>query len=164
MTTIAYRSGTLAADTAYSNGWVVDGRAPKIVTLPDGRLAGACGEASFMGCWLRWCQGGCVGDQPKPGTEKDGQGGDTALIVELDGSLTVYEGNGSFNYRPEYVAYGSGRGVALGAMWMGASAEEAIKAAILHDTHTRGSVTVLALPGNVVRIPAAYAGGVSWLG
>lgn len=163
MTTIAYRGGVLAADTAYSNSWVVDGRSPKIVRLPDGRLGAATGDASFMGLWLRWCEGGCDGERPAPGLDKDGETRDTAILVELDGSLTVYEGRGSFNYRPEYIAFGSGRGVALGAMWAGATAEQAVRAAIEHDTHTRGSVTVLELPKRVVSLPSLRAGGVSWV-
>lgn len=142
MTTIAYRAGVLAADTAATRGTVVVIGVVKIAHAPsDDRLAGAVGDAGYNGAFLRWFLAGAEGEPPE--AKKDGDGYDTGLIFMPDGEVRLYEPSGWFSMRPAYYAIGSGKEMALGAMFHGASAEDAVKAAMAHDPYTRGPMTVL---------------------
>lgn len=151
MTTIAYRDGILAADTGITSGNIIaPGSVVKIVVMPDGRLAGASGDASFVSMWLRWAASGAPEPSPEI-KERDGNTIGWGLIVERDGSVTEYDSAGSFNMVAPYYALGSGEQIALGAMWAGASAEDAVRAAIAIDKGTSGDVVVLNLGDVVLR-------------
>lgn len=68
------------------------------------------------------------------------------VIIDKCGTVRLFdsdEGDGSYEIRPPYFALGSGQDYALGAMHHGASAEEAIAAAIQHDKGTNGGIMVL---------------------
>lgn len=141
MTTIAYRDGVLVADTCANRGGVIFSGITKIVRLSDGRLAGAAGGAGYNGAFLRWCEAGCVGDVPEAKAEDNNF--DTGLIFCPDGELILYEPGGHFSQRPPYYAIGSGKEIAAGALWAGASAEMAVMAAAEHDPYTRAPLTIL---------------------
>lgn len=141
MTTIAYRDGVIAADGASFRGQTrIDGMV-KVARGPEGRLGGACGHAGFMTGWLDWIAGRCSAP-PEPKMTQDTA--DAGLIVYPDGRIELHEADGVFSIATPYYAMGCGRDQALGAMFTGATAEVAIKAAIAHDAYTGGEVTVLA--------------------
>jgi len=149
MTTIAYRDGVIAADTQET--WE-DGsftpcvklyRMPKSVAEVGGHIVGLAGGSYAGELFLEWYQ---VGDWDNPpdlvnlDLEEDFE----AIIVKPDGSL--WSCNRLFAFIPhktEYFATGSGGKVALGAMAMGATAEEAVRAAIKHDCYTGGRVQTI---------------------
>ncbi|WP_045366102.1 hypothetical protein [Methyloceanibacter caenitepidi] len=143
MTVIAYRDGVLAADTACSCGSrVVEGMV-KIARRKDGVLGAACGAASFVGEWLKWVTGE-RDDQPKPSViDKDGTCSGTGFLFHPSGLITVFDDEGSFDLLPRYYAAGGGDAVALGAMFVGADAEAAVRAAIEHNAHCAGDISVL---------------------
>lgn len=143
MTTIAYRNGCLAADTAILNGYNILGDAIVKIASDHGCLAGAAGDAGYCAAFLRWFRNGEQGDPPKAGKE-DGNF-DSGIIVRPDGSIDRHEIGGWHTIRPRYYALGSGRDHAFGAMFAGADAETAVRAAIEHDPGTAGSITVLHL-------------------
>lgn len=143
MTTIAYRDGVLAADTAMHRGTTrVDG-ITKIVRASDGLLAGAAGTAGYNGSFLAWAVDGRLRAEPPPVAKEDNDNYDTGLIFHPDGLVELFEPSGRFEARPAYFAIGSGRDAALGAMFSGADAVTAVKAAIAHDAWTSGGITVL---------------------
>lgn len=137
MTTIAYRDGVMAADTASwdSNG-VYFGRLRKLTRLDDGRVLGGCGSASMVLRVVNWLNGG--GDKPVPDDEKPADrfqaiiAAPSGLVVYVDPSLTEIE-----CHPGEFTAIGSGREVALGAMAVGASAADAVRAATEFDQGSR---------------------------
>lgn len=139
MTTIAYRDGVIAADTSMTvNGTVVPGRV-KIARAPDGRLIGGAGKAAFTESFRAWAITE-EGDPPKM------EPGSVGFVIDTDGSVRLWdsdEGNGPFTVRPPYIAVGSGQDYAMGAMFAGADAETAVRAAIAHDKSTNGDVLVL---------------------
>ena len=141
MTTIAYRDGILVADTVANRGGLLTGGITKIFRLDDGRLFGAAGGAGYNGAFLRWAAAGCKGDPPEAKAEDNSW--DTGLIFLPDGELIIYEPGGHFSQRPPYYAIGSGKEIAAGAMWAGASAEQAVMAAVEHDPYTRAPLTIL---------------------
>jgi hypothetical protein len=142
VTTIAYRDGVLAADTGMTIGGSQFAHMTKIARNKRGDLAGGCGMAPWCCAFLKWFMNGEKGAPPP--IEKDG-GNDKSkgFIARARGGLVVHESDGTFAPIAPYYAIGSGRGEAIGAMFAGASAELAVRAAIAHDESTFGDVTVL---------------------
>lgn len=142
MTTIAYRAGVLAADTAMTMGGTTIGEVIKIARRFNGDMAGAAGDAAYNRAFLDWFEGGEEG--PAPEAKSDSDCYDRAVIFRAKGKkIEVFEPRGRFTIVADYYAFGSGKSEALGAMWQGAGAEEAVRAAIDLDPHTGGDVTVL---------------------
>lgn len=143
MTTIAYRDGVLAADTRCVRRGTI-GVARKLF-CGAGWIAGACGEASDIHHFMRWYQAGAdldnlptflmYGDEETPSVE--------ALIVTRGG---VERWTHHFQPTPvldPYCAVGSGEQFATAAMYMGATAEEAVRVAMALDPGTGGTIEVL---------------------
>lgn len=141
MTTIAYRDGMLAADTAMCQGGVMMGHLVKIHRRGDGHMVGAAGDASYNARFSKWFLEGEKG--PPPEAKEGPDWLDRGVIFRRDGSLHVFEPRGDFRCSDEFYALGSGKEAALGAMFAGATAENAVRAAIRFDPHTGGDVTVL---------------------
>lgn len=142
MTVIAYRAGIMASDSRLTAGdHIVPGGYSKIRRLPDGTLIGGCGTAVGIEALFEWAVGNRKLKPPKVC-----KGGDM-LMVSPDGTITQMEGRYPFTLRDTggYYAQGSGGDVALGAMHQGASAVDAVKAAIAHNAACGGEVQVLAL-------------------
>lgn len=141
MTTIAYRDGVLAADTIMTSGGVLIGECAKIVRRADGDMAGGAGDATFLAAFRDWFMGGET--EPLPELKEGDTWMDRAAVFRRDGWIEVFEPRGKFDVRARYYAMGSGKEAALGAMFAGADAVTAVMAAIEHDPHTGGGVTVL---------------------
>lgn len=138
MTTIAYRDGVLAADTLeLASGCSVIGYGRKIWRLEDGTLVASIGEAPMGDAVKHWLEHGQEGEAPTMAGE--------AMVIFPDGHMEAFSGeNRQRNYpTAPFYAWGSGADVALGAMHMGATAVQAVEAAIRWNVHTGGEITVL---------------------
>lgn len=136
MTTIAYRDGVLAADTLHSSDGIVISHRSKLEVLENGGWLATKGCSGFGRALRQWLEGGRIGDQPK------GDGG--GILVHPDGALEAFEDGFCEHLEgAPYFAFGSGQQIALGAMFAGATAEQAIAAAINHDVYTGGEVIAL---------------------
>lgn len=144
MSVICFRDGVLAADSrAYGgHGCPSPGVKSKLHRLDDGSRVGVVsaklGHPEKFVAWLR--AGGdpaeWVGDLPDL----------RAIVVRPDGAVHLYDDNiwASGPIGPaDFFALGSGTEYALGAMHMGASAAEAVEAAIRFDANSGGAVMVL---------------------
>lgn len=143
MTTIAYRDGILAADTlACSESGLRSSSMVKIMRVRGG-LAGTVGKCSQAQAIVRWLEDGRAADRPK---FADGSDDYTVVWLPDEGEATLIENGGEepLGDAP-YHAFGSGREIALGAMYMGATAKEAVEAAIAISVWSGGDVTVLKL-------------------
>jgi hypothetical protein len=145
MTTIAYRDGVMASDTGMTMRGSRCGRATKIVRASDGRLIGACGSCSGAEAFKTWALDPNYRDYEPPANPiKDEQPDWSGLIAHPDGQIEVFDGGeSSHKFAADYYAAGSGRPEALGAMFMGATAEQAVRAAMAHDHGTWGDVLTL---------------------
>jgi ATP-dependent HslUV protease subunit HslV len=148
MTTIAYRDGVLAADSLITAGnrIATSVSATKIVRLSDGRLLGHCGQMRHMKPLIAFLEGRA---ERYPDMEKDA----TAMVVHLDGRVELHYGrhpDEAFEEDAEFFAIGSGAELALGAMAVGASAIDAVRAAIRFDTSSGGEVKHLELQSSSV--------------
>jgi 20S proteasome alpha/beta subunit len=139
LTTIAYRDGVLAADTLTTASGTRCGEMAKIYR--EGRLlVGFCGNASNFEAFRSWVRAGAEG------RFKSENG--NVFILPPEGPAVVW-GDGDYPWREAapFWALGSGESIALGAMAVGATAEQAVRAAIEFDTASGGNVTVLSREG-----------------
>ena len=139
MTTVAFRDGVLAADTLVTANTHRDGSVTKIAKRGP-VLAAAVGLLPFALAFLDWFRGGMLGDPPPMGNKEDRA---TGHIFTSDGWVLSYSIFGWQRIRAEYYANGSGSDYAYGAMAMGASAEDAVRAALIHETASGGEIQVL---------------------
>jgi ATP-dependent HslUV protease subunit HslV len=143
LTTIAYKDGMMAGDTGVCSDRVITASIRKVSRNGNGDLCAAAGGLSWAMSFHDWFNAGEKGDHPPP--EENDSWTDTGLIVRADGSMWLYESDGRYRINAEYYALGSGREFAFGAMAVGATAEQAVQAAMRHDTHTNGDVDVVRL-------------------
>lgn len=138
MTTIAYRDGILAADTQMAADDLRCGEASKI--MRQGRLLiGFCGKLSNFEAFRSWLVGGMEG--------RFRSEGGNVFILPPSGPAIVW-GDGDYPWREtsDFWALGSGERIAIGAMDAGATAEDAVRAAIRWDTSSGGEVLTLQRP------------------
>jgi hypothetical protein len=139
MTTIAFRDGIMAADTMMSQS-VYRGRCLKITRTGAGDLVALCGDSGMAHPFAAWIDAGL----PRDGLPRMPTGTDFgAFVAFADGRFAVF----SEKCLPQFVeaefhAMGSGNEVAIGAMAMGASAEEAVKIACQFDPWSREPIQV----------------------
>lgn len=140
MTAIAYRAGVLAADTAGFIGNMIVGFSRKIARGPDGRVAGATGDAAIGDSFLDAVERGEEKEWQVPtGTKPE----DFAAVVVMPDEV-IYEvvDTGYHNIAAPFFAIGSAYEFLMGAMAAGASAEEAVRLAIKHTRAAGGEVHV----------------------
>jgi ATP-dependent HslUV protease subunit HslV len=90
---------------------------------------------------LQWFVKGERGRPPK--ANEDTNNFDRGVIFRNGGRIEVFEPSGTFSMSAPFYAMGSGKSEALGAMWAGATAEQAVRAAIDLDPSCGGDVTIL---------------------
>jgi ATP-dependent protease HslVU (ClpYQ) peptidase subunit len=130
MTTIAAKSGIMASDRRVTAGEFADVSYPKI-RKAHGYVVGAAGNYAKAARFLRWFERGMKGRVPATGGLQ--------ILAGRNGALEFWSAvNGELVRMPVegYAAIGSGEDVAKGAMFAGAGAVTAVKAAIAHDTGT----------------------------
>jgi len=142
MTTIAYKNGVIAYDSrATREGVIVTDKADKML-VRDGTHFFLCGSTCdferFVSLWF---------DRDSERFKGIDCGG---FVYCKDGLFQagVCEEDGPYRAKiePERIdAVGSGAHFAMAAMDMGATAEEAVKIAMMRDTGTGGKVNVFTL-------------------
>lgn len=139
MTTVVYRDGVLAADsriTECQGSRALPYAERKIFRLPDGGLVtwtGGVREAYEV------IEALLEGEEDLPEVQ------DTTVIrIDPKGRAWVYEGKLPWlRQKGPYAAWGTGAPYAYGALFVGASAEEAVKAGIKFDSYSGGPVRSL---------------------
>lgn len=141
MTTIAFRHGSLSADTLISYNTFTNGSREKLA-IKGPFIVALAGQT-----WLRkpleaWVEAGCPEDKVPEELLENGDKFE-ALILDAEGTCFRYECGYLLPIAADYTAIGSGHQLALGAMAHGATAEEAVAAAALHDKNTGGNIQSL---------------------
>lgn len=142
MTTICYRDGVLAADTAVFDRGTYCGQMVKIAAAPDGTIGGGAGAQADVSAMVEWLRGGMSGEPPTISDD------DSEFIwVKPDGTMW-WRGPRSkvTQVVADYLAIGSGFRLAMGAMAHGASARQAVEIACDLDNHTRRPIMELHRP------------------
>lgn len=140
MTTIAYRDGVLAADTAATAGEAITGQISKVY---DGAvwLIAVSGNAEDIPKAIRY-----IGSSDAVKEAIKFSDNFAALVIErATGKVMQFEGAEMFEVRAPFYARGSGRDFALGAMAAGATAAEAVEIACRYDCYSRAPVETVTL-------------------
>ena len=137
MTTIAYKEGILAADSQVTSGHIQSSSTfSKIKKFDEGYAAfsGLCSDISILFDLIK-------------GREVEGETKNidaTAIVMPNEGKpyQASVDSLGNLYKHPinKFSAIGSGWTIAMGAMQSGASAKEAVKAAIKLDIYSGGAV------------------------
>lgn len=151
MTVIAFRAGTLAADTQSSRGSGIAGHVDKIGRTDDGFLWAFTGTADFQEQCVAWAKHGR--DLPAPDIAEPNENS-TFILIGPNGSPREWNGRGWYETKPqEFYAWGSGAEYALGAMAMGADAAHACLIATQFDVYCGGEITSVMLGPADIALP-----------
>lgn len=142
MTTVAYRDGVMASDSACHVGSVCVHSIQKVWKI-RGHLIGCAGSLVDMHTFLKWFGAGAWEDKHPKMKDLD------VLVVTPEGKVLTYEDGAphAIEVDDEYISIGAGSPIALGALHAGATAVEAVQAAITHCSKTNGKVQVIQLGG-----------------
>lgn len=151
MTVIAYRDGVLAGDSCWSDNGLVTTRASKLFRLKSGGVIGEAGDADSRE--MRELFTEVTGEDTMPTRKQLLEVGIDyhGLLVLADGSVwdvsVDIKNNdaGLYPVREPYYAVGAGKMLALGVMWKGGTAEEAVQCACESHTDCCLPVTTLSL-------------------
>lgn len=138
MTTLAFRDGVLAADRLCSGNSAIYGFKTKIVKR-HGFIAGATGSTPLCRRFTDWFMDGMAGLP----TMRNGDCDATGVLIIAPKRWITFTPDGHEFYEREFMAWGSGCEFAIGAMAMGATAEQAVEVASRFCLHTGGPVDTL---------------------
>lgn len=143
MTTWAYRNGIIASDRlvtvqTHRDGWITKIR-------KNGPFLAAMSGSLPVGLrFLDWFSRGLPkSETPDMSGGNEEKYGSYGYIFTPDGLIVSYGSLGWAYKRAPYYSSGSGQDYAYGAMSMGATAEEAVRAALVHETASGGPIDVL---------------------
>lgn len=139
MSVLVWDGTTLAADSHANNGNLAF-PLPKLWQLPDQRLAGAVGPLRSLTLLREWSQDGM--NSPFPLSSDGAQ----LLVVSKEKGVERYSGRPTPHLHGlNKLAIGEGAPWAYGALYMGATAEQAVAAAIEGCVHCNGQAVSLSL-------------------
>lgn len=164
MTCIAYRRGTLAADTRISYGDIHNGEREKISRcgIYWAAIAGSAWVKTYV---EEWVTNGCKPSEYPKVLRKSEREFSVLLMDDFGICYDLCSGGHILPIPGSYAAIGSGSEFALGAMAVGAPAIAAVEAACKHDKASGGKITHVIAPFPSVTMPidAAVTGRASHL-
>ncbi|UYZ08246.1 hypothetical protein CFBP5507_04360 [Agrobacterium salinitolerans] len=144
MTIVVYRDGVMAADTGAWASSAKHSFGDKLAMGTDGTLYGVAGHAAPSETFLDWVRAGADGVPPLPERCSDRESAFVVLIVAPGGPIRLLTAFGEEKYPDAtYFAVGAGAPVAWGALFAGASAKVAVRAALEHSEYAHGKVKIL---------------------
>lgn len=149
MTTIAYRDGIMAADSAVSNpdSGMLIGRTPnKVIRLPSGALYGSAGDLDDRLLLAMIFDVKTPDDLPDPVALSEIKQSIDAIFVFPDRRVFAVSTNEracATMLEGEFFALGSGGDIAIGAMAAGASAYQAVEIACEWNSWTRPPIVTV---------------------
>lgn len=150
MTTIAYRDGILAADRRVTGSATIVGNKTKIAKV-GGVLCGATGSNVLACGFIEWVQAGCPADHPpilyreSVNKNPDDAADITGFLISRNqpNRAIIFREFGTQWFDFPYFAFGSGQDYCRGAFAMGATAEQAVEAALKFDVYSGDGIDVL---------------------
>ena len=136
----------MAADSGAFRGGTKRAHNNKIARGPDGTLFGVTGNADAGTAYLTWVREGCVGDAPpiRRTDEKESDSAIEVLRVRPGCDPECITGYGLYVWEgAPYAVCGAAHEVAFGALHAGATAEQAVEAAVEHSQWAHGPVRSL---------------------
>lgn len=158
MTTIAYRDGVMAADTLGIYGGGIRSKCKKLCRVKTSDrewiigLTGNYPDGLMFVDW--WGDGQDMSSLPKFQNYRGSEDApDFSALVLSKGSLDLWTEH--FQRDPifdAFIAFGSGAYAAMGAMYMGATAAEAVAVAAKVDYRTGGEIEAMRLHEEMIRV------------
>ncbi len=146
MTIICVKDGVVAADgSSWQHGFMIRRDCRKIVRSRDGAIGAACGLASATVAFRVWFEKTSMTSERaiRSLSRFDKDSGFQALWLDSDGSAWMCDYDGEpYGVGWEPQATGGPAMIALGAMYAGASAEEAVRICIARHDCAGGEVFV----------------------
>lgn len=144
MTTIAIDArGTMAADGQRLWGDQICGLQDKKIRVGKGAIYAFTGLFPMLEPMIAWHAAGANPAKLPRGADSDKHGGWTLIVVDLDG-VGKYTNACPYIERFEPpIAFGAGQDYAIGAMWHGASAKDAVRLVAENTNHTGGDIQVV---------------------
>lgn len=153
MTTIAWRAGILAGDSATTEHGTIISLAPKVHKLKSGAIVGYAGDADSRALHRLLEKTNKPNELPSVAKLRELKQDHAAIIAFPNGKVFAIDvGNDKGDYCgvceivAPYYAIGSGGLVAMAAMAAGATAMKAVSIACDLDVHTRAPITFQQLP------------------
>ncbi len=143
MTVIAWDGKTLAADKRACVGSMVNTvtKIRRIGVL----LVGGAGDMSYVLAMFDWIRAGRARDD-FPADQRSAENWQPIIVVEADGTAVIYERTPfPIRYEQKFAAIGSGREFARAALYMGATAAEAVSVACALDNGCGNGIDTLEL-------------------
>lgn len=154
MTTVAYRDGIMAADSCVTYGAIImPCNITKVTKFANGSIFAYSGTIE-LGELLKRELARCIHEQDGilPDCDIDRQDNAfSAAIVQPDGEVLFHEGRTWIQMDVPYFALGSGKDYAYAAMYLGASAEQAVKCACTLDLNSGGKIKKVKIPWETER-------------
>jgi hypothetical protein len=143
MTTIAVSASQIAADGQRIWGDLIAGRQFKKIRVCHGAIYAFTGLVPMHEPMIAWHAAGADPAKLPHGASDDKHGGWTLIVVDREG-VGKYTNSCPYLERLDTpVAFGAGQDYAMGAMWHGASAGEAVRLVAAHTNHTGGVIQVV---------------------
>lgn len=142
LTVVCFKNGVLAADRRVTYSYdLICGDRTKIFCTDNGNGYGFSGNMSESVLFAEWVAAGC------PTASRPELSDYQAIRIEPGGIVALASGKypAFATLTASFYAIGSGRELAMGAMWQGATAEEAVECAIALCSSCGGGVEVLRL-------------------
>lgn len=140
MSVLVWDGTTLASDSHANNGNLAF-PIEKLWLVSDGRIAGAVGPLRGVATLREWSQAGM--NSPFPLSSDGAQ----LLVVSKEKGVERYSGRSTPHLHGlNKLAIGEGAPWAYGALYMGATAEQAVAAAIEGCVHCNGQAVSMVLP------------------
>ncbi len=132
---MVYRDGVMCSDSQVQTGTLRTGTMKKVLKTKDGWLVGAAGDCNEIQRFFKWMEGDRNPDEALKFENMSG------IVVSPKGEVFWADSNlDLYSTDVEFAAVGSGEKLAIGAMAMGASAEEAVRVCIKYDTGCGGKI------------------------
>lgn len=156
MSVIVYKDGAIYADSGAVEGpvWAAASTV-KIATNANGDVAGGTGYLQKLNHFLDWVRQGAVFPYASRNDVNDWD----AILIKANPAtasaptIYLFDAQGYVEITGPYIALGSGRLCALGALHMGASPQQAIEACFEHAVACRGPVQMLNLRRAITQAP-----------
>jgi 20S proteasome alpha/beta subunit len=146
MTTIAVRGTAIAADTQTTDGNGIKSTTGRKLFEVNGGLVGVAGDLIDAMVFVEWLR------NPKKARKPETHADFLALELRADGKIYMWNATlHALLMEDEYYAIGSGAPVAMGAMFAGSTAEQAVRAAIKWDAYSSGGIAVAQLQSQTQR-------------
>lgn len=143
MTVIAWDGKTLAADKRACIGTMIS-TVTKIQRIGN-LLVGGAGDFGYVLAMFDWIKKGRRA-LSFPDDQRSADNWQLVIVIEVDGTASIYERTPfPVRYEQTFVAIGSGREFARAALYMGATAAEAVSVACALDNGCGNGIDTLEL-------------------